>query len=47
MHNTIVVYAVRMEWNLAELRCLVAAVETGTFTDAPRRSRRIIYAWIG
>lgn len=34
MHNTIVIYANRMEWNLAELRCFVAAVETGTFTDA-------------
>lgn len=34
MRNTIVVYAVRMEWNLAELRCFVAAVETGSFTDA-------------
>lgn len=34
MRHMIVVYALRMEWNLVELRCFVAAVEHGTFTDA-------------
>ena len=34
MHLVLMPYAERMDWSLRELRFFVAAVESGSFTDA-------------